>query len=446
MNSIFYKLLDNTMAEVCLREPTYPSSFPITVSYEGMVSAYAQHPLCNKLPPGAVEQALIEGLAYVTREWTKAKQASIAADPMVQFLCDCITDAFCADKGLLALQPDNRCSESIVEVLARDFSERRTPGDVCYYVRNQGTHPLLLINATGVSIAIWKQFLADSAHDFKIILPRRRGSDLFRGGLQQQVSIETDSSDLASILDAESLDRADILAWCNGARVAIDLGNRRPHQISSMVLLGPMLKGIQGVTPSPSHFERDLQPLLDSVGKEPSMAPFLSKEILKRPTSPNWSRWVNAPASRAQALFALPAKEHADAMMAMLTDPQSFMNIARRVASDESYPMDHALGKLQARTMVIMGADDSIVSNELVSSAMKQLSHNTILKVVVEGSGHYIQDLQYHYFRWLLTEFLEKHRSPLRTARISVETLGCSSCSEPARRNSSSADLLASAQ
>ena len=445
MNSIFYQLLDNTMAEVCRREPAYTSAFPITVSLEGMVPAYAQHPLTHKLPQGAVEQALDEGLAYIARSWAKAKQASSGTDPIAQFLCDCIVDAFCADQGLFALQPHNGFKRSIVDVLAADFSERRTPGDVGYYIRNQGTHPLLLINATGTSIEIWKQFLADSTHDFKIILPRRRGSDLFKGGLQQHVSIETDSSDLASILDAESLERADVLAWCNGARVAIDLGNRWPDQISSMVLLGPMLKGIPGVTPRPSNFERDLQPLLDFVCKEPALAPFFSKEILKQPTSPDWNRWVDAPASRAKALFALPAKEHANAMMAMLTNPESFINIARRVASDESYPMDQALEKLQTRTMVIMGADDSIVSNELVSSAVKQLCLNTILKVAVEGSGHYIQDLQYHYFRWLLTEFLENHRSPLKTARISVETLGGSSSNGPTRRTSS-ADLLAPAQ
>ncbi|HYM75983.1 MAG TPA: alpha/beta fold hydrolase [Candidatus Dormibacteraeota bacterium] len=412
-----------------------------------MVSEYAQHPLCKNLPSGVVEPALREGLAYVATGWTKAKQASTATDPMAQFLCDCIIDALCADQGLLALQPQNGYSESVVELLAGDFSERRTPGGGCYYVRNRGTRPLLLINATGTSIAIWKQFLADSTHDFKIILPRRRGSELFRGGLQQHITIETDSTDLASIIDAESIEKVDVLAWCNGARVAIDLANCRPQQIASIVLLAPMLKGVRGITSSPSNFERDLQPLLDAVCKEPSLAPFFSKEILKQPTSPDWKRWVNAPASRAQALFALPAKEHADAMMAMLTDAQSFINIARRVASDESYPMDQALGKFQARTMVIMGADDGIVSNELVSSAMKRwCTDNTILKVSLKGSGHYIQDLQYHYLRWVLTEFLDKHQSPTRTARMSVETLGRSLCTGSTRQNSTSPDLLASAQ
>lgn len=411
------------MAEVCLREPAYPSSFPITVAHEEIASAYLQHPMCEQLPAGAIEQALGDGLAYVAKGWTRAKQPSAAKDPVAQFLCDCVVDAYCADQGLLSLQPHNGPKQSTVEVLAQQYSKRQTPGGISYFVRNEGSRPLLLINATGAPIAIWNKFFADTTHDFKIIVPQRRGSDLFRGGLQQHVDIKNDSEDMASILDAESLEQADVLAWCNGARVAVDLANNRPHQITSMVLLGPMIKGVQGVPPSPSNFERDLQPLLDAVSKESSLAPFMAKVIAKQPTSPDWGRWVNAPTNRAQALFAMPAKEHAGAMMAMLTEAQSFINIARRVASDESYPMNQALGKLQVRTLVIMGADDNIVSNQLFSSAMKQICRNSMSRVVLEGSGHYIQDLQYHYFRWLLTEFFEKQKSPQRTARAWVEEL-----------------------
>ena len=412
------------MEEVCRREPAYISSFPIKVCLQAAVSAYAQQPPCNQLDSEAVQQALTEGLAYLSKSWERVEQANTVEDPVSQFLCDCIVDAFCADQGLIALQPHNGCGPPIVEVLAQQYTKRQTSQGVYYYVRNSGSRPLLLINATGAPISVWTQFFADASHDFKIILPQRRGSDLFRGGLQQDVDIRTDSADLATILDAEALSQADVLAWCNGARVAIDLANLRAHQISSIVLLGPMLKGIQGITPSPSNFERDLQPLLDAVSKESSLAPFLAQVIAKQPTSPDWGRWVNAPASRAQALFGMPAKDHADAMIAMLTDPQSFINIARRVASDESYPMNDALAHLQPRTIVIMGSDDNIVSNELVSTAMKRMCHNSISKVVLRGSGHYIHDLQYHYFRWLLKEFLASYQAPRQTARMRVQELG----------------------
>lgn len=423
MNSTFYGLLENTMAEVYRREPAYTSSFPITLSYTGMLPAYARQPLCDELPPGAVEQALQEGITYFGNKWTEVKQADSGPDPITQFLCDCTIDALCADQGLLALQPHNLTGASVAGVLEQEYSKRQTASGTGYYIRKSGNRPLLLINATGAPISVWHQFLADTTHDFKILLPQRRGSDLFRGGLQQHVDIMTDSHDLGAILDAEHLTGINVLAWCNGARVGIDLANRRARQISSMVLLAPMLKGIQGVPASPSNFERDLQPLLDTVQKDSSLAPFMAQVIANQPTSPDWNRWTNSPGNRAQALFAMPAKDHAGAMIAMLTDPQSFINIASRVASDESYAMDQALRKLETRTMVIMGSDDGIVSNGLVSSAIKKMCPNPITKVVLRGSGHYIHDLQYHYFRWLLNEFLGKRRLPRSTARIEVETV-----------------------
>jgi pimeloyl-ACP methyl ester carboxylesterase len=424
MNSIFYKLLDETLAEVCRREPSYASIFPISASHEQMAVAYRQHPYCSNLPSDAIDRALAEGLAYVGKGWTKSRQATDSADPVTQLLCDSIIDAFCAAEGIIALRPSQPFNGSMAALLEQQYSRRQSQAGVSYYVRNTGHRPLLLINATGAPIGVWKQFCADPIHDFKIILTERRGSDFLRGGLQQHVDIGQDSADLASILDAESLEQSDILAWCNGARVAIDLANLRSSQISRMVLLGPMIKGVKGVAPRPSSFERDLQPLLDAVSKDSSLAPFLAQVIKNQPVSPDWGRWADAPARRAQALFALPAKDHSGAMVAMLTDAQSFFNIARRVASDEAYPMAQALGKLQTRTMVIMGSDDNIVSNDLFSSAIKQMCRNCMPKVVLQGSGHYIHDLQYHYFRWLLNEFLEKQQSPRQTARVWVEELG----------------------
>lgn len=433
MNTIFYELLDNTMAEICRREPAYHSYFQFAASPR-LISKYMQHPFCNRFPPRALEQALTEGLAYVGKGWIEPRVSSTEADPIVQFLFDCIVDAFSASEGLLSLQPYSGFRPSVGEVLARQYTERQTTGGVRYYIRNAGSRPLLLINATGTPIAVWSQFFADGEHDFKIIVPHRRGSDLFRGGLQKHVDITTDSADLASILEAESLGQSDVLAWCNGARVAIDLATRWPQRISSMVLIGPMLKGVQNIKPSPSNFERDLQPLLDAVSQDSSLAPFLSQTIAHQPISPDWSRWVNAPSNRAQVLFAMPAREHADAMIANLTDPESFINIARRVQSDESYPMARALRDLETRTLVVMGADDNIVSNQLSSSAMKQMCCNCISRVVLRGSGHYIHDLQYHYLRWLLSEFLEKHQPPRETARISVEQWG--RCSNSTKRES----------
>lgn len=423
MDTIFYKLLDNTLDEINRREPTYHARFPVTLASPAeLATTYFRHPLCFGFSQELKEQALTEGIAYFAKSWTK-EQSKDADDPVGRLLCESIVDALCADQGVLPLQPHGHANGSIAEALARQYSERQSPGGQRYFVRNRGSSPLLLVNATGLPIDTWRNLLGDETHDFKIIVPRRQGRDLFRGGLQEQVDIRTEATDLLSVIDAESMDKVDVLGWCNGARVAIDLTGWQPERISSLVLIGPMLQGIKGVTPNPSAFERDLHPLLEAVAKQSSLAPFLSKTIAQQAKPPDWNRFANDSGGRAQLLFGLPAKDHANIILAPMTEPASFVNVARRVASDEDYPMHKVLAELKTRTMVIMGSHDQIVSNAFAEAAMKQMCRNSVVKVVLTGSGHYIQDLQYHYLRLLLTVFLKHAQTPPQTARLSVEEL-----------------------
>src|SRR5262249_51186741 len=150
---------------------------------------YAGHPLCARLPSGALEEAFSEGWSYFAKWRTKSEQKADAADPVTQFLCDSIIDAWCADQGSLELLPNGEDKESISEIFAQFYSERRTTAGLRYFVRTDGRKPLLLINSAAVAIDVWKNFLADSHHDFKIIVPERRGADLFKGGLRHYVDI-----------------------------------------------------------------------------------------------------------------------------------------------------------------------------------------------------------------------------------------------------------------
>lgn len=422
VTSLFYRLLDNAIAEVHRREPNYRSLFPISVLPEQMIARYERHPYSGKFAAEVIRGVLTRGFEHINKVWTQSEKVVGVADPIAQFLGDSIIDAFYADQGLLSLEPYSYSGPSVQEILSRAYSERQTAAGVHYYVRTEGTRPLLLINPTGTPVTLWKHFLGDSAHDFKVILPHRRGTNLFSGGLQEDVDVQTESADLALILDSELASQVDVIAWCNGAKVALELVSARSHQISSMVLIGPMLKGVRGVAPAPSAFELNLQPLLNAVMKRPALAPVYSKAI-SQTTIPDWSRLRDDPVSRAQALFVLPARDHACDMIAPLTDPVSFVNIARRVASDETYPTAEALRNLKTRSMVILGSDDNVVSNALIMAALKHLCDTMVLSVIVQSSGHYVHDLQYHYFRWLLTEFLQNHKRPSASARVFVEEI-----------------------
>ncbi len=368
-----------------------------------------------------LEEFLTKGLAYFAERWPASTQTTSIGDPITQFVCDSVVDALLADHGILDLQPAFKMAGTVLETLSQSYSEGTTKAEIRYFIRNRGSRPLLLINSTGVPIDIWHSFLADPEHDFRIIVPERRGTDLLNGGLQEPVDIATESTDLGSILDAESIERIEVVAWCNGTRLAIELATLQPARIGSIVLLTPTFKGLSGKVALPSQFERDLQLLFDSVLQQPDLAEFFCQTIAEQGRElPDWDRLKDQPAKRAQKLFEMPSQKHAGVIVAPMTEPESFLNMTYRVASDENHATKETLQRLTGRMLVLMGSHDHIVSNGLTLCALEQIKPNSVVAVTVSGAGHYIHDLQYRYFRFLLDRFLPDRGQILSTARMSV--------------------------
>jgi pimeloyl-ACP methyl ester carboxylesterase len=417
MASVFEELINNGLAEIRRRDASFRITIPSGCALE---EPQCSERLLSILKPADINEALRKGVSYISSISPNSRQQVDRDDVLAGFLIHCIMDAFLAETGIISLLPCSFYPPLEEVAVATGYSMKRVPGRGAYYVRQSGTVPLLLINATGSPIAIWNRFLMDPWHDFKIIIPCRRGVDLLRGGFLDNVDIEQDSTDLVAILRNESLACIDVLAWCNGARVAVDLASRDVVQIKTMTLLCPMLKGVQGVPPDPSVFERDLQPLLDAALAQPDLAAIISKSIASRLAAPDWTT-IRADANlQAQMLFALPAQEHAYDVVASLIDSRSLLNIARRVASDDTYQMRSAIERLKARTLLIFGSHDTVVSNKLTHSAFRKMCKAPTSIVTLQGAGHYIQDLQYQYLRWFLTEFVIKESLPDESVRAAT--------------------------
>ena len=90
----------------------------------------------------------------------------------------------------------------------------------------------------------------------------------------------------------------------------------------------------------------------------------------------------------------------------------------RRAHSDPSYPINEALRRLEQPTLLITGDHDDIVNNQLTIAALEKSGRSFVTRA--SGAGHYIHDLQYPYFRWILGEWLAVHSAPTSTARVRV--------------------------
>jgi pimeloyl-ACP methyl ester carboxylesterase len=416
----FYQLLDQARAEIERRAPEYLCRFPTYLPEPAsVVGKYSNHPICAGYSTSQLERALSAGLAYIGGRIATSDTGPRAC-PMSDFWCDSIIDAFCAERGDLALEPWSDGVQSIAQILSTTYAERRGKGSLRYFVGRSGARPLLLLNATGIPVGVWNKLLSDSSHDFRIIVPEGMSGNFLEGGLRRKLDVDQECADLVSVMDAELIDKADVVAWCTGARVAVELAKRCDDRISSLVLIGPWFREREGsMSLDPSPFEKGLNSILKLVAVEPHLAPTFARSISQQTQMTDWSRVGNDPVRRAQTLFALPAREHSAAMIAHLTSGDSLVVLAQNAEAERKSATEDLLPSLAARIMLVMGAHDNIINNQLIMSVMRR-SKRPFVASTVSASGHYVHDLQYSYFRLLLSEFLGRDKVPGATARISV--------------------------
>jgi len=134
------------MEEVCLRGAGLHFFFPdqCVCSQNGLVVwAHAEG---NKVPLQELEQ-LGERPGLCAREWQPARQDTSRDDPIARFLCDVLLMHFMLTAGAARLTAHNGLNGSLTDIIAKEYNEKKTAADLCYYVRIKAIHPLLLINA-----------------------------------------------------------------------------------------------------------------------------------------------------------------------------------------------------------------------------------------------------------------------------------------------------------
>jgi pimeloyl-ACP methyl ester carboxylesterase len=427
MHSLFSGLAENSLSEIERRDPQYLARFPLTFpGTESRADRYHEHPGLKTYGDDALQKAVNNAEVYLKQRGVPLQESHQVDDPASCVIFDGLLDAFAAAEGLLPIHPSLSQAQPTEQVVTREYDERRTPGGRRYIIRRKGDQPLLIVNALGIPLHIWNRLLADPSHDFRIIAVENRCGDLFSGGMQSDAALTQHAEDIAQVLDHEHLDRLHVLGWCNGGRIAIDLITRCSHKVQSLTLLSPTLRGVEK-TPQPgSPFEDRLEQIFTAVKKSPALATPLVKMISRFTQPPDWDGLATDPVGRAKALFALPAQETAAAFLIPMSTPPFLLNYARRTAADEAYPMSTTLGSLATTgipVFLITGSHDTMVSNQATCAALCNAGVR-VIRAEVSGAGHYIQDLQYPYFLWLLKGFLQERKVSGDSLRVRVKYPG----------------------
>jgi 3-oxoadipate enol-lactonase len=91
--------------------------------------------------------------------------------------------------------------------------------------------PLLVANAVGANLSIWRRTLLDVARERRIVTWDHRG--LLSSGAPESERIDpgAQAEDAIAVLDAADIEKVAVASWSNGTRIALELMSRYPERV-----------------------------------------------------------------------------------------------------------------------------------------------------------------------------------------------------------------------
>lgn len=254
-----------------------------------------------------------------------------------------------------------------------------TTNGATIHVRHGGTGPaVLLLHGYGETGDMWSPMAADLARDHTVVVPDLRGLGLSSkpaGGFDKK----TQAGDVAGVLDALHIDRADVVAHDIGNMVAFAFAAQNPQRVQRLVLIDAPIPGIgpwEEVLKNPLlwHFRfggPDMERLV--AGRERIYLDRFWNEFSATP-----SKFKEADRAHYAKLYALPGAMHS--------------GFAQFAAFDQDAIDDKAViaskGKLAMPVLAVGGAKSF---GPMMATVMRAAATN-VTEGVVPDSGHWIME------------------------------------------------------
>jgi pimeloyl-ACP methyl ester carboxylesterase len=418
--------LDGALGEIQRRAPDYLVRFPLCFTapdryYREFLSHYPE----TAASSASFLAKFDEGVEHVRRRGACVEKNSSIDDPVAGMLSEAVVDAI----GLEDIDtPTGSPAHEFRGRFEQSYDEGRSKGGRRYFIRKRGETVLLLITALGIPLYVWSRFLLDLNHEFRIVLVESRSSDIFLGGMTEQSSIGDDAADVADVISSLGSIELDMVAWCNGAKIALQLLSGAGAKIRSLTLISPSLSGPSAARSDQSAYEYGLRQVVTAVCRKPDMASLIARGLEQLTQPVDWAGVSGQGHDRAQVLFNLPTQDYAAALKRPFSSIDSLRKYARRGQDDYQYPTAEWLRNTSVPCLLVTGAWDLVVNNGFVAGVMSGYG-GPVRHAIIRGAGHYTFDLQYPYFKSILTEFIEC-RAPRARVRVEFKNLKSSSSLE----------------
>jgi 2-succinyl-6-hydroxy-2,4-cyclohexadiene-1-carboxylate synthase len=249
--------------------------------------------------------------------------------------------------------------------------------------------PLLLLHGFTGSTATWAPFRATLGAGWRLIAVDLLGHGASPSPADPAIyAVEREVERLAVLLDRLAAERAGVLGYSMGGRVALQLALTHPKQVGRLVLESAS----PGIVDPAERAAR--------VRSDGALAELLEREGIE----PFVERWERVPLFASQGR--LPAERRANVRADRLRrDPVGLANSLRGAGQGVAPPVLDRLGKLAMPTLLLVGAlDERYVG---FGRLMAERIHSAEL-VVVPDAGHAVHLEQPRAFEAAVADFLRR--------------------------------------
>jgi pimeloyl-ACP methyl ester carboxylesterase len=249
-------------------------------------------------------------------------------------------------------------------------------------VRRFGTDggvPLLVVNAIGATLAAWARSLVDIERQRPVIAWDHRGLHASEPPQSPRIDPGAHAEDAVAALDHHGFERAALVSWSNGARIAIEIATRYPERVAALAMVsggyghavnrllrGELASALPVIASVAKYFSGPLATGFRALVARPELVGFIRQ-----------SGMVGATADTAAVAELLTAMAACDLKLLLA----QFQEVAGDSAAD-------LLGQIEAPTVLIVGDHD-----QFTPAAMTEQMTRTIPEcrtITYEGATHYL--------------------------------------------------------
>lgn len=428
MTNLFDDLLAVAVREVSLRQASYFQDFTVSLSE-------SNPPLDAELATCAGERAdaataIREGIARYIAAGVRIAAGASRESPLARMLQASILDALAASRGRLNLRPFHPVTANVEDVLRSRFDEKILSDGTRYWIGRAAGPTLLLINAVGIPLRVWRPLLADASLRLRLCIVEPPCTDPLTGGMQSHHDTAAHACRLDRVLAEEHITNALALGWSNSARLTVHLCGSYPERIGKMVLLSPTFQGLRTAPPMLRKYQAQMKEAIDTIIESPDLADHLADIVKKSYSAVNWSSLAAKEIQRESRLLTLGAADTLEDRAAPFGNGASLLNYATSTAAEHDFPIEQTLARLPQPVLLITGRQDDLVNNDHTRACFAAAGLR-YLEADVMGAGHYIHELQYHYLRYLLEAFAAG--APLHSCARVTMRVGAMDCAKETR-------------